>query len=54
MWHETYEYRQSPVIAYYDCRNSLIVNPMYDGENMVQKRRGQVLGAIKKAYIYAA
>lgn len=31
VWHETYEYRQSPVIAYYDMRNSLIVNAMYDG-----------------------
>ncbi len=29
VWHETYEYRQSPVIAYYDFRNSLIVNVMY-------------------------
>ena len=29
VWHETYEYRQSPVIAYYDTRNSLIVNSMY-------------------------
>ena len=26
VWHETYEYRQSPVIAYYDVRNSLITN----------------------------
>lgn len=29
VWHETYEYRQSPVIAYYDYRNRLIVNAMY-------------------------
>lgn len=29
VWHETYEYRQSAVIAYYDTRNSLIVNAMY-------------------------
>ena len=29
VWHETYEYRQSPVVAYYDMRNSLIVNAMY-------------------------
>lgn len=29
VWHETYEYRQSPVIAYYDYRNTLIVNAMY-------------------------
>lgn len=29
VWHETYEYRQSPVMAYYDMRNSLIVNKLY-------------------------
>lgn len=29
VWHETYEYRQSPMIAYYDYRNSLIVNELY-------------------------
>lgn len=26
VWHETYEYRQSPVIAYYDIRNMLLTN----------------------------
>lgn len=31
VWHETYEHRQSPVIAYYDMRNSLIVNELYGG-----------------------
>ncbi len=29
VWHETYEYRQSPVITYYDVRNSL-----YNERNM--------------------
>ena len=29
-WHETYEYRQTPIIDYYDMRNSLTVNAMYD------------------------
>lgn len=29
VWHETYEYRQSPVIAYYDTRNALIVNRIF-------------------------
>lgn len=29
VWHETYEYRQSPVIAYYDMRNTLIVNAVH-------------------------
>lgn len=33
VWHETYEYRQSPVVAYYDMRNSLIVNAMYGKES---------------------
>lgn len=28
VWHETYEYRQSPVIVYYDTRNTLIVNKL--------------------------
>lgn len=29
VWHETYEYRKSPVMLYYDTRNSLIVNDLY-------------------------
>ncbi len=29
VWHETYEYRQTPVIAYYDRRNSMIVNEIF-------------------------
>lgn len=29
VWHETYEYRQSSVMAYYDYRNTLIVNAKY-------------------------
>jgi hypothetical protein len=31
VWHETYESRQSPLIRYYDTRNAMIVNTMYDG-----------------------
>lgn len=30
VWHETYEYRQSPEITYYDMRNSFIVNAIYE------------------------
>ena len=30
VWHETAEYRQSPVMAYYDVRNRLIVNEIYE------------------------
>lgn len=38
VWHETYEYRQSPVMAYYDCRNSLIVNEMYCNNEINQRQ----------------
>ncbi len=29
VWHDTYEYRISPVITYYDLRNSMTVNALY-------------------------
>lgn len=29
VWHETYEYRKSQIVEYYDVRNSMIVNAMY-------------------------
>ena len=29
VWHPTFEYRQNAIIAYYDIRNSLIVNAMF-------------------------
>ncbi|MCD7865031.1 MAG: glycosyltransferase [Clostridiales bacterium] len=29
VWHETYEYRESMLLAYYDAKNSMIVNAMY-------------------------
>lgn len=29
VWHETYEYRQLPLIEYYDTRNTLFVNEIY-------------------------
>lgn len=29
VWHETYEYRKSQMVEYYDVRNSMIVNAMY-------------------------
>ena len=29
VWHETYEYRMSPTVRYYDVRNTLIVNTIY-------------------------
>lgn len=30
VWHETYEYRINPLISYYDTRNTLFVNEMYE------------------------
>lgn len=39
VWHETYEYRQSPVIAYYDYRNSLIVNKIYNFLDVDKQRQ---------------
>lgn len=36
VWHETYEYRQTPIIAYYDLRNSLAVNQKYGFLNKEQ------------------
>ena len=33
VWHETYEYRQSLEMLYYDTRNSLIVNILYTEKN---------------------
>ena len=30
VWHETYEYRINPTITYYDIRNSLVVNAVYE------------------------
>jgi GT2 family glycosyltransferase len=29
VWHDTYENRQSPLISYYDTRNTMIVNTIY-------------------------
>lgn len=38
VWHVTYEYRRSPVMAYYDYRNSLIVNALYGCGETDKKR----------------
>lgn len=51
VWHETYEYRQSPVMAYYDCRNSLIVNSIYGGKKIVEDNIRQVLQTIKGVHL---
>ena len=56
VWHETYEYRQSPVIAYYDMRNSLIVNQLYgfiqNREDILKNWKDKIsLLLIKKDYL---
>lgn len=54
-WHETYEYRQSSVIAYYDMRNSLIVNVIHEdiSEKIVIEKWKQVITDfhVQKDYI---
>lgn len=41
VWHETYEYRENPIIIYYDIRNALVVNALWgqaeDGGELIQK-----------------
>lgn len=37
VWHETYEYRQSPIVMYYDIRNTLIVNAMLHPNSTAQE-----------------
>lgn len=46
VWHETFEYRQNPVIAYYDMRNSLFVNSIYENnqskKNIIDKWKEKI------------
>ncbi|MCM1086861.1 MAG: glycosyltransferase [Muribaculaceae bacterium] len=51
VWHETYEYRQTPVMAYYDCRNSLVVNSKYTDKSTVDIQIKQCMSRIKEAHI---
>ena len=51
VWHETFEYRQSPVMAYYDMRNSLIVNSLYADKKIVTMHIQQCIKRIKKEHI---
>lgn len=52
VWHETYEYRQSPVMAYYDYRNSLIVNELYGrGERDKERIWEQFKRKITEAHV---
>lgn len=55
VWHETYEYRQSPVMAYYDTRNALIVNKMlgiYPQKEEVIRRWKETLSFFHKQKDY--
>ena len=51
VWHETYEYRQTPVMAYYDMRNSLIVNSVYADKSIVDAQIQQCVKRINEAHI---
>lgn len=56
VWHETYEYRQSPVMAYYDMRNPLIVNAIYgllpDKETVLSEWKKKISEAhVRKDYL---
>ena len=46
VWHETYEYRQSAVMAYYDMRNSLFVN-----EKLEEMKSGEKSSAFYRMVI---
>lgn len=63
VWHETYEYRQSPVMLYYDTRNTLFVNEKYgllpDKEKILEEWKRKiseqhVKGAYLKEYMVIA
>lgn len=49
VWHQTYEYRQTPEIAYYDLRNPLVVNVIC-GE--AEKKEEVLLKWKKKLTVY--
>lgn len=46
VWHETYEHRQSPIVTYYDTRNSLIVNEMYESSKVIEEHRQGIIKMI--------
>lgn len=50
VWHETYEYRQTPVMAYYDCRNSLFVNAMYEEPCVAAAQVRQCMDRIREIH----
>ncbi len=49
VWHETCEYRQSPVVAYYDTRNTLFVNEflndIFDYDDVLDKWKQKITEA---------
>ena len=48
VWHETFEYRQTPIMCYYDTRNPLFVNEKYQLYDQV----ANVLGDWKNKILY--
>lgn len=51
VWHETYEYRQNPVIAYYDFRNRMYVNQIYRLVLLEEENYHDWKAAISKAHV---
>ena len=51
VWHDTYENRNSPLISYYDCRNTMIVNTLYghyqDEKELLKKWMLQMIYAFR-------
>lgn len=47
VWHETYEYRAIPLITYYDTRNTLFVNKMYEipvkNEELIENWKNKIV-----------
>ena len=51
VWHETYEYRQTPVMAYYDMRNTLFVNKLYGQENSKEEILTEWKSMLSKVHV---
>lgn len=51
VWHETYEYRQTPVMAYYDMRNKLFVNKLYGQESSKKEILTEWKSVLSKVHV---
>ena len=51
VWHDTYENRNYPLVSYYDCRNTMIVNTLYglylDEKELLKKWMLQMIYAFR-------